>query len=251
METLTAFVRERTRQMEEKRNSTPFEQRVAMRAYFLWENAGQPEGRSDEFRTQADIEGKLGEPPATDIAAVLTAIKRRSEESRELETSKRWRLDFGTAVLRRAYLEGAHLERALFWHADLDGADLRNTHPEDANLMGAHLDGTDLSDAHLERANLGGAHLKGTWLANSDLEDAYLRGAHLERARFWRAHLDGADLRNAHLEGVDLSYTTGLVAWWIDDAHGDARTRLPDYVARPAHWPPEEPEETVALPPTA
>ena len=36
METLTAFVRERTRRTEDDRTSTPFEQRVVVRAYFLW-----------------------------------------------------------------------------------------------------------------------------------------------------------------------------------------------------------------------
>jgi hypothetical protein len=181
METLTAFVRERTHRTEKERNSTPLEQRVAERAYFLWENAGRPEGRSDEFRRQAVEEEKFGEPPATDIAAVLTVIKRRSEESRELETSKQWRFDLHKAALKQAGLVDAHLEGAILW---------------DAHLQGAHLTG-------------------------------------------------------AHLEGADLRLATGLTDLSPPDApgletYGDENTRLPEGVTRPAHWPPEEPEETAA-----
>ena len=155
------------------------------------ENAGRPEGRSEEFRVQAVEEEKYGEKPTTDIEAVLTVINRRSEESRELEISTEWHLDLRRAVLRDADLHDAHLEGAELW--------------------GAHLTGANLWRAYLTGANLRGAHL----------EDANLRGA----------RLGGADLRQA----------TGLTD--LAQANGDARTRLPDGVARPAHWPPEGPEE--------
>ena len=128
-------------------------------------------------------------------------IKRRSEESRELEIiSREWHLDLRRAVLRDADLHDAHLE----------GADLRDAHLEGAELWGAHLTGANLWRAYLTGANLRGAHL----------EDANLRGA----------RLGGADLRQA----------TGLTD--LAQANGDARTRLPDGVARPAHWPPQEPK---------
>jgi hypothetical protein len=47
METLTAFVRERTRP-EAQRLTKPHDQRVSERAYLLWKNAGMPEGRGGE-----------------------------------------------------------------------------------------------------------------------------------------------------------------------------------------------------------
>ena len=165
------------------------------------ENAGRPEGRSEEFRVQAVEAEKYGEKPTTDIEAVLTVINRRSEESRELEISTEWHLDLRRAVLRDADLHDAHLEGASLWDAHLEGAE----------LWGAHLTGANLWRAYLTGANLRGAHL----------EDANLRGA----------RLGGADLRQA----------TGLTD--LAQANGDARTRLPDGVARPAHWPPQEPEE--------
>ena len=83
MENLTAFVRERSLQNESKRNLKPVEQRVAERAYFLWEEAGKPEGRTEEFRVRAADKEKLGELPPTDIAAVLTAIRRRRVDDLE------------------------------------------------------------------------------------------------------------------------------------------------------------------------
>jgi hypothetical protein len=47
-----------------------------------------------------------------DVAAVLTAIKRRSEPSRERERASGWLLDLNGAVLKRAILPEAHLEGA-------------------------------------------------------------------------------------------------------------------------------------------
>lgn len=99
METLTAFVRERSRQTEAERSSQPFEQRVSQRAYFLWLEAGQPEKLGEHFWANAVNQDRSGEPPPTDIAAVLTVIKRRSEENRDREHVNAWRLDFHEAVL--------------------------------------------------------------------------------------------------------------------------------------------------------
>jgi hypothetical protein len=125
MENLTAFVRERTRRTETERIAKPLDQRIAQYAYLLWESAGQPEGRSDEFWARAVEEEKLGEPPATDIAAVLTVIKRRSEDDRAREARDQRALDLRETVLRRADLREAYLEHTDLREAHLEGADLR------------------------------------------------------------------------------------------------------------------------------
>ena len=152
LENLTAFVRERTQRTEVERALKPPGKRIAERAYSLWENAGQPDGRSEEFWREAVDQETQGEPPATDIAAVLTVIRGRSEEHRAEET-KDWRvIDFRQVGLRRANLREAHLERA----------DLREAHLEGADLYGAHLKHANLDRAHFERAQLGGAHLQHT-----------------------------------------------------------------------------------------
>jgi len=196
METLTAFVRERTRP-EAERLEKPLEQRKAERAHRLWEEAGKPEGRSKEFWNKAVVLETFGEPPAADIAAVLTVIRRRSEDPRELERA----LDFRKAVLRQADLAEARLSGADFYLAHLEGA----------FLVGAHLEGAELSGAHLECANLSGARFKG----------AGLYGAHLEGALLIQADLTAAR---------DLSQAQ------IDSAFGDKATGLPEKRTRPPLW---------------
>ena len=100
MENLTAFVRERSRRNEAERTSQDLEQRVSRRAYFLWQEAGRPDGRAEDFWADAAKQEEFGEP-ATDIAAVLTVIKRRSEQSREREGANDWRFDLSGAILKR------------------------------------------------------------------------------------------------------------------------------------------------------
>jgi Protein of unknown function (DUF2934)/Pentapeptide repeats (8 copies) len=197
MENLTAFVRERSRRNEAERTSLDVEQRVSRRAYFLWEEAGRPDGQAEDFWADAAKQEELGAPTATDITAVLTVIMRRCESSRERERSNDWRLDLSGAVLKQVYLIGAQLE----------GADLRVAHLEGAHLIGAYLEGADLRDAHLEGADLiPNAHLERADLSGAHLEGTDLRGAHLEGADLIGTHLEGADLRGAHIEGASLRF---------------------------------------------
>jgi uncharacterized protein YjbI with pentapeptide repeats len=302
MENLTAFVRERSRRNEAERTSQDLEQRVSRRAYFLWQEAGWPDGRAEDFWAQAVEQEELGEL-ATDVAAVLTVIKRRSEQSRKREGANNWRLDLSGAVLRHANLSGAHLDRANFsdaylertnlggahlegatlWDAHLEEAHLTGVHLKDAQLRRAHLEGARLGGAHLEEAHLFAAHLEGAYLGDAHLEGAHLssahlegadlslahlekvalvgtrlegaclRGAHFEGATLWDTHFEGADLRDAPItnleisadgayEAIDLWSTTGLSETELLNAHGDAATKLPEGVARPAHWPEAAPE---------
>jgi hypothetical protein len=148
--------------------------------------------------------------PGMDIAAVFEVLRRRPDAGRVRETQRQWRLDLRKTDLRGVDLRGAHLERAT------------------------------LVEAHLEYIDLRGAHLQGADLIETRLERAVLRGAHLERAILYRTHLQGADLSGAYLEGTDLriAYLEGADLF---EAIGDAKTRLPDGVTRPARWPPYAP----------
>jgi hypothetical protein len=226
MENMTAFVRERTRRMEAERLAKPLEQRIREIAYSLWERAGKPEGRSEEFWAEAVKQEQYGDQLATDIAAVLTVIQRRSEDRYELEGA----LNFRGAVLRGAELSGVHLQRA-----DLSGANLRR-----AYLNGAHLEDARLAGAHLEEAELSGANLRRAYLVDAHLEDARLGVALLEYARLTGAHLQRAHLRETHLDGADLRGAEGLTQAQIDQAFGDVATALTLPRGRgltpPAHW---------------
>jgi len=86
-------------------------------------------------------------------------------------------------------------------------------------------------------ADLIGARLAGTELAGASLRGACLIGADLTGADLRAADLTGADLRDAELSGADLTGSLFLTQSQLDVAKGDAATRLPPLLARPAHWP--------------
>jgi hypothetical protein len=87
--------------------------------------------------------------------------------------------------------------------------------------------GADLIGARLRHADLTGATLRGALLIGADLRGARLR----------LTDLLGADLRAADLAGADLAGSLFLTQPQLDAAHGDAGTRLPPALTRPAHWP--------------
>ncbi|MEV7782846.1 pentapeptide repeat-containing protein [Kitasatospora sp. NPDC088351] len=87
--------------------------------------------------------------------------------------------------------------------------------------------GADLFGARLRGADLRGANLRGALLVAADLGGADLR----------LADLIGADLRDANLAGADLTEALFLTQAQLNAARGDASTRLPSALTRPAHWP--------------
>jgi hypothetical protein len=273
MEVLAAFIRERMRY-------SIIMARLSERAYFLWLQAGRPEGRSEEFWVEAVRLERLEQTP-TDIEAVLTVIGRRSAENQQREVDRGWCFDLSATYLRKADFEvgvnlkkanlsGAHLEEARLLRSDLKVAMLRRAHFENASLFEAHLEGAILLEAHFEGARLQRAHLEGAFLENAHLEKADLRHAHFEGAFLVRAHLEGAVLGQAHLEGAFLAEAhldgavltqaylegafleearleganllgaVGLTDDQLLKAFGDGRTKLPEGITRPKAWPPLE-----------
>ncbi|GII31553.1 pentapeptide repeat-containing protein [Planotetraspora mira] len=86
--------------------------------------------------------------------------------------------------------------------------------------------GADLIGANLAGADLRGANLRGAYLIAADLTNADLRAA----------DLIGADFRDADLGGADLTGSIFLTQSQLNAARGDAATKLPQALARPAHW---------------
>ncbi|WP_030621971.1 pentapeptide repeat-containing protein [Streptomyces sclerotialus] len=86
--------------------------------------------------------------------------------------------------------------------------------------------GADLFGARLRNAELRGASLRGACLIAADLSGADLRSA----------DVIGADFRDADLSGADLTGSVFLTQIQLNAARGDARTALPESLARPAHW---------------
>jgi uncharacterized protein YjbI with pentapeptide repeats len=247
METLTAFVRERAH----------------------W-NAPSVGASETMARFYGGNEPEIRKEPPTDIAAVLTVIRRRPEAERNREKREGWRFDFREADLRGAHLayahleganfETAHLENAYISYAHLEGTSFSHAHLEGAVLWGAYLEHANLGEAHLERADCSYARLDGASLSQAHLEGATLWGAHLEHANLAEAHLEGIDLGNAHLEYANLRNAhlessnlteaqfvgADLKGANLEGADGDSKTRLPDDVPRPAYWPPYQAPESEA-----
>jgi uncharacterized protein YjbI with pentapeptide repeats len=143
----------------------------------------------------------------------------------------------GTERLTRCGAEAFHdldvspLERvvgALLWRTSrlVRGTARRRT----IDHAGADLSGADLHGADLRRADLRGACLIG----------ADLRGADLRMADFI-----GADLRAVDLRGADLRDSIFLTQSQLEAANGDADTRVPPSLDRPAHWSPTDAPSTL------
>ena len=96
-----------------------------------------------------------------------------------------------------------------------------------AGTRGQHLRGADLAGRQLSGRDLRGANLRG----------AHLIGANLGGADLRLADLTGADLRGANVADADLSTAIFLTQSQLDAVTGNARTTLPESLARPAHWP--------------
>lgn len=86
------------------------------------------------------------------------------------------------------------------------------------------------------RPDHSGARLAGRDLRRADLRGARLLGADLSGADLGRTDLLGADLRHANLSGADLCDALFLTQTQVNGATGDAATRLPATLRRPAHW---------------
>lgn len=86
--------------------------------------------------------------------------------------------------------------------------------------------GADLIGANLKNADLRFANLRGAYLIAADLRGANLR----------RADLIGADFRDANLGGADLTDSLFLTQSQLNAARGNAGTKVPPGLSRPAHW---------------
>lgn len=152
----------------------------------------------------------LGRVPADPVRDDLRAALARVEGLAQGDPGSLLRLDV-TAVhgdISRLLLHASELVRAAIAHRKKD------------------LRGADLIGARLAGARLRGASLRGALLIGADLTGADLR----------MADLIGADLRGASLGGADLTGSIFLIQAQLEAARGDAATRLPPSLSRPAHW---------------
>ena len=123
------------------------------------------------------------------------------------------------------------LSRACLADAQLAHADLHRAFLLESDLQRANLEWASLERAILRKTNLRGSDLRYAKIDGADLFSADLSGADLREASLASTFLKRADLR-----GADLSTAQGLTSSQIVEALGDADTRLPENLPRPASW---------------
>ena len=104
------------------------------------------------------------------------------------------------------YRENNPDESIDFYSADLTGAYLQGADLYYANLQDTNLRGADLRDANLRYADLTGANLRGAGLRDASLRDSDLTGAYLQGA-----DLEGVMFSLAKLKGTKLPYNAPVV----------------------------------------
>jgi uncharacterized protein YjbI with pentapeptide repeats len=113
------------------------------------------------------------------------------------------------------------------FQADLTGLEARGL-----NLAGARLRQADISLTVMNRTRFSHADLRDIEAFGGVFSDSNFTGANLTNASFVGAHLDGAAFSGATLTGVNFSgaslrRATGLSQSRLNQACGDAATRLP------------------------
>ena len=114
-------------------------------------------------------------------------------------------------------------------------ASIRAGHHDCPRCRLAH---ADLSKTCVKHGNLDGADFAGAKLVmmcmsygdyrNASFRDANLSGANLAHASLTGADLTGARLTITSIKGADLHLAKGLTQAQIDQACGDAETKLPE-----------------------
>ncbi len=87
-----------------------------------------------------------------------------------------------------------------------------------------------------QSADLIGVKFQGSNLKGSTFRGAYLIGADFTNADMRNSDFIGADMRDADLSGADLTGSIYLTQMQVNSAKGDAQTKVPALLLKPAHW---------------
>jgi uncharacterized protein YjbI with pentapeptide repeats len=124
-------------------------------------------------------------------------------------------------------------------NCDLFQVDLSYKELEARNLTGARLRQADLSLSTLDKSKFAGANMSvvngfGIRAEHADFSDVNFEDAVLVGGSFNGAKFDNAKLTRVNFSGSDLSTATGLKQAQLNEACGDAETRLPNGLSLPA-----------------
>lgn len=129
---------------------------------------------------------------------------------------------------------GGSCPKCNLFQAELGGLELRGR-----NFSGARLRQADLSLSIMNRTSFAGADLRDVEAYGALFTGANFAGANLTNAGFVGTHLQGANFRGARLAGANFSgaemdRARGLTQSQLNQACGDASTRLPSGLRIPA-----------------
>lgn len=135
-------------------------------------------------------------------------------------------------AIRKATAERLVMGEKACANCDLFQADLSYKELEARNLTGARLRQADLSLSTFDKSKFAGANMSvvngfGIRAEHADFSDVNFEDAILVGGSFNGAKFDNANLRRVNLSGSDLSTATGLKQAQLNEACGDAETRLP------------------------
>ena len=173
-----------------------------------------------------------------------------------------FRINFAGASLEQVDFTGSILRKCIFQNAKLNdaimhGANFTDSKFYEADMSGIQAEGAIFSlaamneakmcdDAYLTAANFQEASMGGVDFSNAELSGADFQRADLLYVNFSSANLGGggfagADVRNAKFDkaglyGTDLSKAIGLTAEQIENARGNAATKLPKGIKLPDKW---------------
>lgn len=151
--------------------------------------------------------------------------------------------NFEKAKMMRSSLAGSTADKAnfarvegyrtIFAKVSAKGASFASAELQRADFADADLTGADFSKAELGRANFAASVLTGAKfplanLARADIDQAKFEGP---------LDVTGAFMLFTRIEGMDLTQATGLAQWQLDQACGNAETKLPEGLKAGANWP--------------
>ena len=146
----------------------------------------------------------IDDPKKTILKKYLVDLRFRHLEKAVFWRANLAKADFSGASLQGASFESARLPGASFDLAQLQGASLDLAQLQEASLVGAKLQGANLDNGQLQGASLRFADLQGASFRSARLEGASLDGAGSAGASFDKAQLQGASLYMTALQGASL-----------------------------------------------
>jgi Pentapeptide repeats (8 copies) len=151
-------------------------------AAFVRERSNKLRQDQDQEANSADDIPHLG----GDLQAAATILGYRPESRQRAESR---RINLRDAFLGRVHLRKAHYERMALTNADFRRAQLTGIYLDYALLRGARFEKAILEEAHLAGAFLVGADLRFALLGRADFDRAWLFGANFEGAQVNSAYI--------------------------------------------------------------